>query len=146
MRESFGDPKRAARFTGENLANPLTVGWRAFVHVDGYVEYLTLHHGNQLRLLHRIALPMKPPQHTFSRPRVIILHEFDIPTDCFVEAVPLPRLKEETPGVLEDIRLDDYHSGQFCWQNPHDYKKLNLSELLPSKHSFVKRLVLICHA
>lgn len=90
---------------GQFYGNVLTVGWRAFADINGYIKNGTFDASNQLGLGERRGLEVKASHYAISRHRLVVLYELDAMTKdwghSFIEVSLGETLEEVSTNIAK---------------------------------------------
>lgn len=114
MGKALGHEQHAPIGLGQDLADPLTKGWRTAPDIDRDIKDLALDHPDQLGL-GLLDLPVQPAENPGSRAAMVVLHE--AMRDAKAREGPFViGFAEEAPVVT----MDDWLKEADAWQGEID--------------------------
>ena len=119
MRKAARDPELSDVLLAELDGNVLAESRTAPPRVYRNIAYTAMEHRNQLSLRMGV-LKMQPPQHTAAGTGKIVLQEWARNAGCGV-ALGLKNLDKGTPGINDDLGLDDEHARESRFYDMHSW-------------------------
>jgi hypothetical protein len=62
---------------------------------------------------------MQPAQNPARRTEAIVLHKFNVSSDCLVEGPLVPRLEKKSPFIVKHVRFEQKKTGNFQFGDLH---------------------------
>ena len=116
--EASGDEELSMVIFGEFNGYVLSIGWRAFSDVNGYVKDCAFDTADKLGLSEGWALEVESTHDSVGGAGFIVLDEVDFGY-FFIEFLLVVAFEEVTSCVFENSRLDDYQAFNICFYNFH---------------------------
>ena len=118
MCKPWRHPELAVIFLCQRNTYPLPEGRGATANIDSNVKHGPPRHTNQLPLRKWRQLIVQATQDTDPTAAVVILHELWLP-DGLGPRLGVVALHEKPSGIPEDLRFNDEHAGNFCFDKFH---------------------------
>lgn len=115
------NPETLVNFCRKHVSIPDPVGGGTLPQVNQDVEDGAGSHPDQLPLSCGTRLVVEPPQNMSRGAGVVVLNKVGIDTKV-PEGVPIPRLKEESPWISEDLGLEEEGVVDFSGEFGHTEK------------------------
>ena len=117
--EAFGHEELAVVVFGEFDCYVLAVGGAALADIHCHIEHLAPDASDEFTLGVGRPLEMQPAHHSVGGHRFVVLHEVDVKSGLLPEFLGVEALEEVSPGVPEDLRLDDEHAFYVAFYDFH---------------------------
>ena len=124
--ETFGYEELAVVLFGEFDCNVLAVGGAALADVNRHIEDFAPDAPDEFALGVGRPLEVEPAHHSVGGHRFVVLHEGDVKPCLLPEHLGVETLEEISPGVSEDLRLDNEHAFYVGFNYFHLWRDVNL--------------------